>query len=99
MRAAIELDATIPAELASPAAAAFRDRWAEGDREHRMLAIEAGVDDPEAVDDGALLVAVAGFAAGFATAGVVLALLTVVAVGRVRSYEAVDVDETPVPRA
>lgn len=47
---------------------------------------------------GGLLVAVAGFAAGFATAGVVLALLTVVAVGRVRPYEAVDVDESPVSR-
>lgn len=42
---------------------------------------------------GGLLVAVAGYTAGFATAGVVLALLTVVAVGRVLPYEAAATDE------
>lgn len=36
---------------------------------------------------GGLLVAAAGYTAGFAAAGVVLALLTVVAVGRVKPYE------------
>jgi len=39
---------------------------------------------------GGLLVAAAGYSAGFAAAGVVLALLTLVAVGRVRPYEAAD---------
>lgn len=51
---------------------------------------------------GGLLVAAAGYTAGFAAAGVVLALLTVVAVGRVKPYEvAEEPGETAVaaPRA
>ena len=43
---------------------------------------------------GGLLVAVAGYTAGFATAGIVLALLTVVAAGRVKPYEAAPAEQS-----
>lgn len=45
---------------------------------------------------GGLLVAAAGYSAGFAAAGAILAALTLIAVGRVRPYEAAEDLETTV---
>ncbi|HEX7097046.1 MAG TPA: hypothetical protein VF183_14255 [Acidimicrobiales bacterium] len=59
LRAALDIAGPVPPELAAPAAAAFRERLAAGDPEHRALVAEAGLDDVATVPDAELLVRVA----------------------------------------